>query len=696
MQGRRFVRLSTSFYRTIAVLILAVSGAAGCNSIASSPTIFVVPQSLTIHPGDQNVQVDVIATGSSFTGPINLTVEGLPSGITAEPVTLMPGRLTGSLFLNASVFADAEDFNPDSPLSPNTHTRNVSVLASAGPTQMTAVFQMTVSLTNPSFSPAPSDINLPIVSMNTGGVPVVSKTIDVPGTITITSADRQTSYLPNANDTDNTATFHVHGHQTSLMPKQPYHVKLNTSLDLLTTMGLSCPYTTGKKPVCDKSKSYILLANYDDKTFLRDWSASTLANSIPMGNGYLTSPPNSPNPSGTSTLMPWAPHSLFVELFLNGQYEGNYELIEEIKVDNHRVNINELSETDTAPADVTGGYLLEIDPIYHDEVYVFTTPGGVVIGLEDPDFTPDPEVPQQTSYISSYVSQAETSLLGPDFTDPKLGWRAYFDEASAVNFYIVNDVMENIDGGDFASSDYLYKDKNNPLLYMGPVWDFDTNAGNANYATWATPTTPLVQVANPWYKQWFQDPGFKADVAMQWNKLKSDGVFDTWIAAIEAKAATLEQSQKNNFSRWPMLGILVYPNVQAAGSYDGEVAYFLNWVELRIAYLDAELNGKTQTSTTIAVPSGELRSGNLTTLSARVSGPASPTGTATWLVNNKIKGTSAVDGSGTAALAISDLPLGRVSFQAIYDGSTAHAPSASISTTATVLPPMRPSEASLP
>ena len=209
------------------------------------------------------------------------------------------------------------------------------------------------------------------------------------------------------------------------MPKLAYHVSLNTSLDLLNVMGLQCPYVTnGKaKPACDKSKSYILLANYDDKTLLRDWSASALANAIPIGNGFLSSPADSPSPSGTAALMPWAAHSLFVELYLNGAYQGNYQLIEEVKVDSHRVNIDELTETDIAPSQVTGGYLLEIDQ-HQDEAFVFFTPQGLPIGLIDPDFSPDPEVPEQTAYISSYVDSAETALFSSNFTDPTLGWRA--------------------------------------------------------------------------------------------------------------------------------------------------------------------------------------------------------------------------------------------------------------------------------
>ena len=287
------------------------------------------------------------------------------------------------------------------------------------------------------------------------------------GTLSITSADGSTTYLPGKSDTDNTATFHVHGHTTAQMPKLPYAMKLGTSVDLLSLLGVQCPYVTSSgKATCDKSKSYILLANYDDKSLLRDWAASALANAIPYGdgtNGYLSEAPGSPTPSGTNVLMPWAPHSLFVELFVNGQYEGNYQLSEKVNVDSHRVNISELT---SSSADVSGGYLMEIDQ-RQSEAYVFFTPTGLPIGLDDPDFSSDPIVYPQIIYIQQYVSTAEDALFSANYTDPKLGWRAYFDEAALVNYYLVMDVMGNVDGGSFYSSDYLYKTVDNPLLYMG-------------------------------------------------------------------------------------------------------------------------------------------------------------------------------------------------------------------------------------
>jgi len=382
--------------------------------------------------------------------------------------------------------------------------------------------------------------------------------------------------------------------------------------------------------------------------------------------------------------MPWAPHSLFVELYLNGVYEGNYQLIEQIKVDSHRVNITELAETDTTD-DVSGGYLLEIDQ-HEDEAYVFNTPQGVPIGLIDPDFTPNPEVSQQTSYISAYVDAAETALYSSNFTDPALGWRAYFDEASAVNWYLVNELMGNVDAGDFYSSDYLYKAKDNPLLYMGPIWDFDISAGNVNYESIVNPTVPWGQ-QNVWYSQWFKDPGFKADVTTQWNALKNGGVLSAWMASISQRAQALEQSQANNFGRWPMLGIEVWPNPEAAGSYDGEVQYLTTWLQLRYEYLDSIFNNKAQTTTTLSAPAGTLRSGTPVTLTAQVTGGTAPSGTVSFLCNEVLLGAGSLS-NGTASVTTGNLQAGTDQIQAVYSGDQVNGLSASVGQSVAVAAPL--------
>lgn len=642
---------------------------------AESFTVTPAVSSLTIYPG--STQTLSVATAGSGSTPITITLSGLPSGITvtSSPATVLPGA-SAVLTLSAAVNADAEAFPATLPQNANSATTSVTVTATAGSTTETAPVALVVSLSNASFAPAAGQIDLPIINIDTGNVPVTSTATDVSATISITSADGSTTYLPGSSDTDNTATVHVHGNSTALMPKLPYEMKLGTSVDLLGLLGMQCPYVTGSgKAICDKSKTYVLLANYDDKSLLRDWSASALANAIPYGdgsNGYLSEAAGSPTPSGTAVLMPWAPHSLFVELFLNGQYEGNYQLIEKVNVDSHRVNIPELTEQDTS-GDVSGGYLMEIDQ-HEDEAYVFTTPQGVPIGLIDPDFTPDPEVSAQTTYISNYVDSAENAMFGSNYTDPVQGWRAYFDEAALVNFYIVNDVMGNVDGGDFFSSDYLYKTVDSPLLYMGPVWDFDVAAGNVNYEPISDPTVPWMQTQAIWYKQLFTDPGFSADVQTQWNTLKKNGVFTNWVSSIEQQSTALAQSSQNNFSRWPMVGETVWPNPSAQDNYADSVGALTDWISARIGYLDSVLNAETPSSVEITSGSVTAAQGATVTYSFRVTGnQGTPTGTVKLLLAGHAVGSADLDGTGVAHITTTAPVTGELYPTAVYSGDKSYA-----------------------
>ena len=87
-------------------------------------------------------------------------------------------------------------------------------------------------------------------------------------------------------------------------------------------------------------KNWILLANFDDKTMLRDDVAFELSRRVGMA---------------------YTPRSQFVETFLNGEYEGTYQLTESIEIDKNRVNINSLDDDDVTAPNITGGYLMEVD-----------------------------------------------------------------------------------------------------------------------------------------------------------------------------------------------------------------------------------------------------------------------------------------------------------------------------------------------
>src|SRR5664279_2164086 len=175
---------------------------------SQSFTVTASPKSLTVHPGDQHVAVNVSVGTSTYMGPINIIFKGLPSGITFTPLTLTAGS-SGTVFLSAGLNADQEAFPANGPANPNSKSNTVTVVGAVGAVQQTTTMTLVISLTNPSF--APSQVNLPTLKIDTGGTPIVDGTTDVPGTVTLTRPDG-TAILPNATNTDNTANFHLHGH----------------------------------------------------------------------------------------------------------------------------------------------------------------------------------------------------------------------------------------------------------------------------------------------------------------------------------------------------------------------------------------------------------------------------------------------------------------------------------------------------
>jgi hypothetical protein len=404
-------------------------------------------------------------------------------------------------------------------------------------------------ISNPNF--VPSTINLPVIYITTAGAaPVVSETDYLSGSLGVTP-------LPGSSDVAYSGTMQIkgHGNSTWFLPKKPYKVKLDTKASLL---GMA------------SSKDWILLANYDDKSLLRDLVAFEV---------------------GMRLGMAWTPNSRFVELYFNGQYEGNYQLTEEIEIDKNRVNIPEMATTDISGTALTGGYLLEVDDRDDPDDILFTTSRGNIFDLHDPD----PAAPQQLAYIQNYVQETEDAVYSPDFADPTTGYAQYLDIDSYINWYLVNELFKNNDAV-FWSSCWLYKDRSGKI-FMGPVWDFDTGAGNINYngnndpTGWWLRSNPLPTAQ--WTERLFDDPAFAAAVAARWNEIKASQL-DTLSTYIDENAAALDQSERNNFQRWPILSTYVVPNAEVAGSYQGEVNYLKSWLTQRIAWMDSQLDPHNQ------------------------------------------------------------------------------------------------------
>jgi len=426
---------------------------------------------------------------------------------------------------------------------------------------------------------------LPVLNLNTdNAAPIVSKDSYLKGSFSLVDVDGVTAAA------EGTLEVRGRGNSTWGWPKKPYRLKLTNSTALL---GMP------------KGKNWVLLANYADKTLMRNDIAFMFSRNL----GFE-----------------WTPRAQYVELKLNNVYQGVYQLVEHVRVDNNRVNIDEMKVGDIDSDKITGGYLLQVDYRHNKDYCVNngwdaavcingvntsrnvdfcldSTHGMEPACLESPDsLQTDPLWVNQKLYIQQYYADFEAALFGSNFADPDTGYAAYVDVDSVVNYYIENELLKNVDGS--KSSFYLYK-KRNGKLFFGPVWDFDLSMGNAGYDDvdktdgWHIRYNPKFPTTtnNIWFTQFFKDPAFQAKVKTRWNTLKAEGKLDYILQYAQARATWLDKQQKKNFALWPIVDTDTGLNswVQhgthgGTGSYNAEVSELIRWQRERTKWMDKQLN----------------------------------------------------------------------------------------------------------
>ena len=303
------------------------------------------------------------------------------------------------------------------------------------------------------------------------------------------------------------------GNTTWTWPKKPYLIKLDEKQHIF---GMH------------KHKRWVLLANFMDRTLMRNLVSMKVS---------------------SMTKLAWTPGCVPVELVLNGKHVGSYLLIEQVRVDNHRVNITEMTKDDNSGNALTGGYLLELDFHYDNEVQ-WKDPhgsnnqsgGGIPFGVKYPD--PDDLTSAQLKYIKQYVFDAAEALYGKDFKDPVKGWRAWIDEDSFIDYWIVYEVMGNHELGN-PGSVFMHKDRGGKLV-AGPCWDFDW--GVLSYNTSPQARTGLINGSAIWYGRLRQDPEFEAKLKARFNELLPQ--LETIPDYMDQCEALLTASAKLNFEMW--------------------------------------------------------------------------------------------------------------------------------------------------
>lgn len=393
---------------------------------------------------------------------------------------------------------------------------------------------------------------LPAVYLTTdSGADITSKEQYVSGRLKVVAEG-----IANYEDVDIAIQIKGRGNSSWLAPKKGYNLKLDTKTKIL-----------GMK----KSKRWCVIANYYDKTLLRNKFVSYLGNEI------------------FNTV--WNSSFVSVDMIINGSYRGTYLLGENIKLESNRIDIQDISEieNDENGDNVTdladGGFVLEVN-CRLDEQFNFRTQKKVPFSLKDPD-----EVTEEVfSHIKTKIRNFENLLYSNSFADDVGGYRDFIDVDSVIDWYIVNELVKNSDSK-FLTSVYMYFDPTDSKLHMGPNWDFDFSCGNENYddceryqGFWLNDCKWLVRM--------FADPVFVTALKERWNQKKGD--IQTAINQyIQSEADALETSAQFNFKYWEMLGkFTVYSpsGYENRLTYQSEIDYMVNWLENRYNWLDSAIN----------------------------------------------------------------------------------------------------------
>lgn len=394
------------------------------------------------------------------------------------------------------------------------------------------------------------------------------------------------------------------GNFTWSLPQKPYNIKFDSKKKML---GMT------------KAKKWTMLASWSDISMIRN--PLTWYYSDKFG-------------------LPFTPDYKVVDLYINGEYKGNYTICESVEVGSSRVNINDLDDANEEanpgvdieslkrngtkilgvsdylgvrntmkwveipndPEDISGGYLLEYDLFdrYQEEVSGFITYNGQSVTLKSPEYATKNEV----KYIRDFVNEATEALYSATGYNSKgRYYTEYFDMDSLVNMYIIEELSENMDAA--LTSFFMYKPENSDKLIVCPVWDMEkayqkqsrfTSSSTSGEGWWVNSINSYrgfysvlegIKIVNTiplLFNAAYKHEDYRAMVTERWNEIKDADLIQKGLNKVNALKEELEASTVMNLVRWNICGST--DTTVCSNRYRSEIESVVNFVNARKPLLD--------------------------------------------------------------------------------------------------------------
>lgn len=361
-----------------------------------------------------------------------------------------------------------------------------------------------------------------------------------------------------------TARERGNGSRDASMKKRPYRIKFNDgkSHHMLKGADIQSPA---------KSKKWVLMPNWREKSLIRNNVAFEMSRRLGM------------------LYTPWIQH---VDVIVNGEYKGNYQLADQITIDPNRIDIDDLQPEDVEEPNISGGYLLEVDAYATSEPSYFYSNKGIPVTIKYPDS--DDIVGAQKTYIRNYFNTMESALWKANFRDSN-GYRQYFDLHSFLQQFIVSEFAGNTDA---YYSVYMFKARDDAQFHVAPVWDFDLSMDNdrrvypaCGKSNWLYNYGSAASGMRDFVNRILSDNAAFNDLCAMWAEMRDNQLFtaQSMTAYVDSLAQVIDESQKLNFTRWDNLSEFLALQQFAPGTYEGEIDIVKTALKNRIAWIDKKL-----------------------------------------------------------------------------------------------------------
>lgn len=286
-------------------------------------------------------------------------------------------------------------------------------------------------------------------------------------------------------------------------------------------------------------------------------------------------------------IMEWAPDTRFAEVFVNGDYQGVYLIVEPVTSGAGRLGLSDFGLLNGQTA-----YLVKRDRTGSEEEVIHTWGElqGHTLNTLFIDYPSAKNLTKrQETWITEDISRFEEALFSDYFTDPEIGYAKYIDVDNFVDYFLINEMAMNCDAGNLST--FAYKELNGKLKMA--IWDF--NNCYDNYQWYSSDYEEFFLLKSRWFSRLVEDPAFVDKLVGRYRELRK-GILSTenlW-ERMERGQEELGEAIDRNFKVWDytfQLNLLVDDSITERDltSYEAACNALKKAIERRGAFLDEHI-----------------------------------------------------------------------------------------------------------